>query len=161
MRTVSFVLALIIAFRLTGAAGLARDDGVPLPVPGIEYGWQLSDSEARDLVEKIKSLRYGDRLDDVQQLLGRAAFDAELCGKRLDEGCRGHALEYPIRRVRPEGGNRNDQTMNLFFDVEGRLELISFQSMPPLLGDVLSSDVHGPDGTASYFTRPPDRQPAE
>lgn len=108
MRAVLCVVALIVVFRITGSQGLAQDDGVPLPVPGIEYGWRLSDSEARDLVEKIRSLRYGDSLGDVRKLLGKAAFDEERCGKRLDEACRGHVLEYPIRRVRPEGGNRND-----------------------------------------------------
>ncbi|MEQ9606887.1 MAG: hypothetical protein RLN99_04405 [Kiloniellaceae bacterium] len=161
MRAVVFVLALIVAFRFTRYEGLSQDNGVPVPVPGIEYGWQLSDSKARDLIEKIKSLRYGDKLDDVRQLLGEAAFDAELCGKKLDEECRGHALEYPIRRVRPEGGNTNDQTIHLFFDMGGRLDEIAFQSMLPLAGDVISSYVHGSGGTASYSTRPPARQPIE
>jgi len=132
-----------------------------VPVPGIEYTWQLSDSEARDLIEKIKSLRYGDRLDDVRRRLGKAAFDEEMCGKRLGD-CRGYALEYPIRRVQPEGGNVYDQTIHLFFDVHGRLDQISFQSMPPLVGDVIRSHVHGSDGrSTSYDTRPPARQATE
>jgi hypothetical protein len=79
-----------------------------------------------------------------------------MCGKKIGD-CRGYMLTYPIRCVRPEGGNINDQEIDVYFDDPGRLYQFSFGAMPPLVGDVVDRGVVPGTDVEYFFTRPPAR----
>ena len=155
LRPAILVLPMLVAFLCLGAQGFAEDTEVPMPDPNVDYAWQLSDEEARELIQKIKSLRYGDELDEVRNLLGKPSLDTDVFDKKGKFIA--HVLEYPMRRVRPEGGNINDQEITLYFDELDKLNELSYSAMPPLLGDVIDSGVVPHTDVEYFFTRPPNR----
>ncbi|MEO3430524.1 hypothetical protein AAFN88_16820 [Pelagibius sp. CAU 1746] len=159
LRGAVLALSMIAAFWISVCHGLAQEGEVPMPDPDVDYAWQLGDDEARELIQKIKSLRYGDKLDDVRKLLGKASRDIDLFDKKRKFSA--HLLEYPIRRVRPEGGNLYDQEIHLFFDELGRLTEIGYNAMRPLMGDIIDKGMGSRTGTEFFLTRPPARQQSE
>jgi hypothetical protein len=153
------MLAMIVVFSFPVFRGLAQDNDLSMPNSNIEYTWQLSEGEARDLVERIKTLRYRDKLADVRNRLGNASLDTDVFdkkGKFLS-----HVLHYPIRRVRPEGGNVYDQEIHLRFDDSGELVEIVYTAMPPLTDDVIYKHVDNVTGVKYFRVRPPVRQETE
>jgi len=68
-------------------------------------------------------------------------------------------LLYPVKRVRPEGGNVTDQEITLAFDNRGRLVEVDYNAMLPLMGDVIFSGVESQSGTKFFLHEsPPTRQ---
>jgi len=66
-----------------------------------------------------------------------------------------HMLKYPIRRVKPEGGNVSDQEITLVFDKQGRLVEIDYNAMHPLSGEIIFQDTVPGTKTKFFFTKPP------
>lgn len=121
----------------------------------IEYQWQLSDPEAQHLFEQAKLLRYGDLLSQVKGALGSPTEEGTLADKAGKKPRK--YLTYAVKRVRPQGGNTNDQEILLLFDMQDHLLSIDYQSMRPLGVQGTAVSDWSVEGIELYSTKPPPR----
>ena len=115
-------------------ARVARPNA-PAPGPYADYAWVIDPHRRAELVRLIGGFDFGENVDDVICLLGEPDGDHEggvkTIGRRRQH--RRRHLSYDVARFGDLGSNMlKDETVTLWFDADGRLEIVS-SSVPGIL----------------------------
>lgn len=102
----------------------------------MQFEFELNQNERARLLSALKTLRLGDSMAMVRETLGNP--NEEKIIKTKEGNFVSYRMQYWIKQVRLNSGNRNNQRIGLYFDINKKLKEIGYSCIEPVSGVIIT-----------------------